>query len=914
MKPNFALTLSFDGIGLLHRVPSGWHLVGEVGLSSDDLAGELAVLRRTAQRLDSSGLSCKLVIPNEQIRYLTIDTPDEDDAARAQAASDAMDGATPYAVDELRIDWAADGERTHVAAVAQETLQEAEDFALEHQFGPVSFVAIPPDGAFVGEVFFGACSQVKDPVERDLDPIHIVGMAHLPAAGEPLFDTAKPPQDASDAPTIPPAPNAKATPEQSADQETPDKPAKSEAPAKKTAPKTPATGKPKTDKPKSDKPKTGKKPVTAERKADAPKAPAAPMPAFSSRRQAPSDDAGKSIDPAAMARTLVAKAAPRLTFGLRSGAGKKTAPKPSTKRSAPKPASPPPPRVPAAPKEAAAPAPKPDKTPTPAPPAGRAASEQFKGAARSLRGRTANAGSSTLSALTQPFRAAGATARRGASQSRQAARTGADRIKAGLSQAGQLVKRREKTPAPIKSDQASQAPLRSPAPRQTPQDEEQKMTIFGARAADSPGRAAIGGQTRNIGLILASAVLLALAGVGVWATIYSGNDTMGLFGERADVQDLPRASDDIAALSPPQGDAGATVQPPAPLEPAEAPETPPADTAPPPAAPQDEAEPGQTGEATDAAPQQTTSLIPRPDEAAARYAATGIWPAAPDAPEAPPVDPLGNLYLASLDRNVDFSDAVALPPADVLQADPSPRPQTAPALPGTRFDLDERGLVTATPEGTISPDGVMIYAGAPPVQPPRLRTSDTRVQDALRERLSGVRPKARPAGLVDGAAGEGEQSGLDAEDDTALAVIHPKRRPADIAAKARANAQANTANTANATAQAIDVSLKPEVRPDDLEPEVARRTASTVAPDIPTSSSVAKQATVKNALSMRKISLIGVYGKPSSRRALVRLGNGRFKKVQIGDSIDGGRVAAIGETELRYIKGGRNLVLEMPNG
>ena len=69
---------------------------------------------------------------------------------------------------------------------------------------------------------------------------------------------------------------------------------------------------------------------------------------------------------------------------------------------------------------------------------------------------------------------------------------------------------------------------------------------------------------------------------------------------------------------------------------------------------------------------------------------------------------------------------------------------------------------------------------------------------------------------------------------------------------------------------------------------------------------------MKNALNLRKVNLIGVYGKPSSRRALVRLSNGRYRKVEVGDRIDGGRVLAIGDAELRYQKSGRDVVLKMP--
>jgi len=71
---------------------------------------------------------------------------------------------------------------------------------------------------------------------------------------------------------------------------------------------------------------------------------------------------------------------------------------------------------------------------------------------------------------------------------------------------------------------------------------------------------------------------------------------------------------------------------------------------------------------------------------------------------------------------------------------------------------------------------------------------------------------------------------------------------------------------------------------------------------------------VRNAINLKRVNLIGVYGKPASRRALVRLSNGRYKKVAVGDRIDGGRVSAIGETELIYQKNGRGVTLKMPKG
>ena len=82
----------------------------------------------------------------------------------------------------------------------------------------------------------------------------------------------------------------------------------------------------------------------------------------------------------------------------------------------------------------------------------------------------------------------------------------------------------------------------------------------------------------------------------------------------------------------------------------------------------------------------------------------------------------------------------------------------------------------------------------------------------------------------------------------------------------------------------------------------------------PTAASVAREATQKNALDLSRISLIGLYGTPSNRRALVRMPNGRFFKLQVGDRIDGGRVIAIGESQMTYQKGNRPITLSLLKG
>ena len=105
--------------------------------------------------------------------------------------------------------------------------------------------------------------------------------------------------------------------------------------------------------------------------------------------------------------------------------------------------------------------------------------------------------------------------------------------------------------------------------------------------------------------------------------------------------------------------------------------------------------------------------------------------------------------------------------------------------------------------------------------------------------------------------------------------------------------------------------MAPAPEPAPVPEEIDEPEPVAAAPSIPTSASVAKQATIAGAISLREINLIGVYGASSSRRALVRLANGRMLRVKIGDRIDGGQVTAIGEGQLTYVKGGRSHVLRM---
>ncbi|MDO8883265.1 hypothetical protein, partial [Pseudotabrizicola sp.] len=179
MKPNFALNLTEDGITLLHRTSRGWMDVGNVAFDDPDLGAALDYLRSTALGLSPKGLATKLIIPESQILYLQVDAAGPDDTSRRAQIETALDGRTPYALDELVFDWTGSGPTVTVAVVARETLAEAEGFAAEHRFNPVGFVA-RPEGGFDKEPFFGPSTLAPslltdgDKVEADDAPVTII--------------------------------------------------------------------------------------------------------------------------------------------------------------------------------------------------------------------------------------------------------------------------------------------------------------------------------------------------------------------------------------------------------------------------------------------------------------------------------------------------------------------------------------------------------------------------------------------------------------------------------------------------------------------------------------------------------------------------------------------------------------------
>src|SRR6056297_1455758 len=805
MKPNFALSLSFDGIRLLHRAgPSGWHLVGEVALDCEDLSADLAALREKAAALDASGLSCKLVIPDEQIRYLDLPASSAPYGDYDAAAAEALDGATPYALEDLAFDWNVEGARLYVAAVARETLQEAESFAADHRLNPVSFVARPMGDGFGTEPFFGETSRAETPVERDAERIEIIGAAQLPEP-ETVPD---PVEDAPEA-EAPPAPE-----------------------------------------PESD---------AAETAEAAPGREAESAVAFTSIR-------AERDAPATGAPTLAgaARAAPKTPETV-----------PVEAEATPGPA-------------AASLAPTPDSGPDEAAAGDRGAIGFF-----SRRPRRAEPVLPAPVARAEP---------------------------------GFFGIEDDTPPAPTTAG-VPVASTKGTGLAQ-PADEAERMTIFGARSSQRGQR----GKSRFLGVILTAALILLMVGVAAWATIFPdsgvGRLLRGVEPEIALTPEIP----EIAAPAPvPEARETVTEDP--------VPEATPRAAVPEPEIglpPEPEitlAPEPETGLEVAEEPEPVAGPL-SPDEARARYAVTGIWQTPPAPPQEPEAGTIDDFYLTSIDEDVPVGDAVALPAVPGLAPDARPATPATPAPPGTQFTLDARGLVVATPEGALTPDGVVVRAGPPPVIPPETPARAVPVPGlaltaeaaAELERLSGIRPRARPGDLIE----QQERGALGGRTRTELSGLRPRTRPEAIvqaAAAVTTDPEAVTAALAEAvedaapeaTPQAVAASLKPRTRPGDFERIVREApqqsaAAATVAPRIPSSASVARSATERNAINMRQVNLIGVYGSPSNRRALVRLSNGRYQKVQVGDRMDGGRVSAIGDSELRYNKRGRDVVLRMPKG
>ncbi len=1092
MKPDFALNMSPDGLTLMYRVKRGWQIVGEASLDDPGLKTRLAEMRETAARLAPQGMRTKLILPESQVLNTSIPSPGPDDAARRAAVEQALDGMTPYALDELCFDWEAEGEVLHIAVVARETMAEAEAFAVDHQMNPVSLVALPRGGSFTGEPFFGETAAAADilpkgeRVKRDLRPTIPTGRMADPApedapaqqaAPEPTRETAA--EDPLPAEVDPDpetaatadAQDAVAAPDTATDDPLQVETGAEEATEAETEAEEPVIA-----------PETAAQPEAAQAPPEDESAPAAELAAEDiSPRVDPDEDEDDPEAEQALAAALGATAPEPATDqpdgeddiaergeddhqGLTGAlaASEADPPTPSAETAADDPSDDAiaeedtPQEAPAEPDaqpdlerpvfasknrgEApeAAPADAEDGTSdeekaphdegqadfpiaasVTAPDLPSATDPPASIAAREVE-ETSQAGPET------PPQSTGVSARFDDS-------TGDLPPIAPLPPPRPVVKADPATdehPAPLPTitpapkPAAVAAPLSAPprpanAPRKASRASKPDTSVFGAK---KPGRE----RSPLMGFALTAALLAFMAAAVLWSVIFDGDDATG---------------PEIAALPEP----APTEQDPAPIEAAEPTEPPEIVAAhppePAPSLPSELAgEPSIAADPEIEAPQNPLQLTPAAEpnmqptsdeDLAVEYAATGIWTRAPEPPAIAREGRMNAPLAVAIDPLVPQSPTAALPALGAAMLDAPPALQVAPPPPGATFAFDENGLILATPEGALTPEGTIVFLGRPPMAPagrqgqpaapevqeaalpaeaatpdaalpfegprPRPRPealAATEVPEVAADPLEGFRPRPRPA--TETAPEAGDEATLEAPEvaaatdaaetpapdtslpsdaaavdpastpetapetataepeteiasDPALAGFRPRPRPAGIeeaaaidaasraaaaaAAAAVADAVANPLPSSafeNATDLAVAATPRPRSRPGNIAAMAPARSAPAQAPEaaapapaqapaaagpqIPTRASVASQATIDNAIRLNRTNLIGIYGGSADRRALIRLPSGRYVKVQVGDRVDGGQVAAISDSELRLVKNGRNVVLRVGQG
>ncbi len=1016
MKPAFALDFRDETISLLHRSGGGWQLVGAVPLDTPDLTEALGYLRATALGLSPRGMTTKLVIPNDQILYLTVHAPGPDEVTRHAQVVAALEGRTPYDVADLAFDYTGSGPEVQVAVIAKETLAEAEGFAAEHRLNPIAFVAAPEPDSFAAEPWFGLSSLAPSlipkgaNVERDSSPVVIVARSFGGAAQAVEAVPETPLEAFASIPEISPEPEVDFAPESVVEPEVSKTEVVIEAAAEPQAAAGPG------DLPE---PEISPAPEDADEMFEAEAYVAAPD---DSARAAvapeetwlPVDYASRAADPIAVEDDDTPPA-PSMDDNVLIVALADTLSAPIPQPAPPLPA-PPASRKPMVEVEEAPmaldvtddaadadevepqgadairaaisakaarvidPAITDDLPPMPPAAALGAFSSRRQGneplpnktpalgAAKA--GMQRPAGAKPLAAM--PALGQGAVIPRPSIAKPDLAAKPAKHGKSGLRGLSALVsgpsaaatKPRSKVAIP-----SALPPLKSTGAAGATAP---KPQVARPAAARGPGgfaaREPVRGKPRYLGLLLTVVLLFLLAMIAAWSSYSLGAWNTG---EDAPVQvgaDNPDGAEVPAAEMPDANDEMLADM-------------------------QDPTELSDTASASDPAVPVVDSGVASPD--AADLTGTNLEPAPAldvTAETAAPVNPTtgtdDEIFLASM-------DAAPLPPdplslvQPLAQGDQMPAAQPAPPPFGTVYQFEANGAITPTPEGIITPEGVFLRAGKPP-RVPTARTeaviaaaaaANPAVAAAAQSAtaatvatappvyadpaLAGKKPKTRPEGLVPPATAD--QGALAPEVDSRLAGLRPTARPASILSAGRQAQQASAAASLTAQAEvlnqeaalasgstlAVAISRKPAARPRDLsraveaavaavarepqpdpepaaepqprlaaipdknssaeadgEPEVA-----SAAPKIPTKATVAKQATFKNAINLSKLNLIGVYGTQSKRYALVRTAAGRYKKVRVGDTIDGGgRVAAITATEVRYQKGGRLVALAMPKG
>lgn len=221
----------------------------------------------------------------------------------------------------------------------------------------------------------------------------------------------------------------------------------------------------------------------------------------------------------------------------------------------------------------------------------------------------------------------------------------------------------------------------------------------------------------------------------------------------------------------------------------------------------------------------------------------------------------------------------------------------APAVPVEVVDPSLAAAVDAAIESTSTTTEPQVFAllEGQPTLLPRLRSGaeiplaalPVPELDPATAEANSLRPRRRPQAIID----------LPASIDPMISGAAPAS-----ATRAPHRGASSAANAARIMALATS-------RPRVVAPVVPADPQSV---SLPTSASVARSATIENAINLRKTNLLGIFGTADNRTALIRLSGGRNIRVQLGQSFSGWTVVAITENTVRIRKRSREEILRMP--
>ncbi|MFO6464030.1 hypothetical protein ACK8OR_06535 [Jannaschia sp. KMU-145] len=928
MTPQIALHLSLDGIAVLSRAhEGGWWREGVVRLDAEDMAEGLSRLRDRAAARVGEGFTSVLILPDSQLLYTSLERDDRkpDETIRAL-----LKGRTPYAVEDLAYDWEQRGDRLQVAVVALETLLEAETFAADFGFRPVAVVADPEDSIYPGLPNFGQTGIAPEllggaTLDLDLDD----GFDVTPAPAPPAMPEPEPEPEAT-APEPEDAPPAEPVPEVAATEPAETPPTEPEAEPKPEPKHEPVAAAPAIPVP-APAPEPAPEPVEA-----ASPAPPTDAPASEEMPEAATPEAPEPKEEPIFARSRQAIAE----------ADKDNQPTFSTRRK-PDAASETPEEVRIAPRLTTPPRP---GTPPPPRSGTTAPTVRIEPRADGIAASAPAAAPEDRPSKVAPMVAAagGLAATIGALRARRAERrvaTEEEQARAAEAEALALPGlAREKASQPERSGLGLGLYL--------------TLGLLALLAVVGLGAAFLDGGDPVEQAVVASEPALPVPDAP--AAPDSGpvilTDTVPILPtEEARAPDAPDAPEtDLAALLPaPDGTSTASpipdlVDPPLPVPGATPEELAEAD------APEGDPGPLEVFSARGAFEAAPPPAAPEPQDAAEIYLAS-IDPvvAAEDAVALP---------AARTPEDGFTPQTLPAPPGVVFDTDaetgliaPSPEGVLAPggfALVSGRPDVmptprpDDAPVATEPdPEAAaeVDDEARAILRRTRPVERPTDAAEQVERQSfggLTREEITRTRPQPRPTSIQDAAVRRAQDAdtaaAISGEQDAATQTA-AEQAAIEAAAASLASRGAQTAPTGPVSELALGQSDRPRTRPRSVERDAARivtqrrqqasaapaaaaatppaRQADQDSPQIRSAGgNVARAATERNQLRLNRINLIGVYGRPSARRALVRLSNGRYVKVEVGDRLDRGRVVAIGEDQLVYQKGGRNVGLNLPNG